>query len=56
MKGKATLTLTNYKAPILPNTGGIGAKIVYVVSGLAVLIGVCVVLAALRRRRDDPRK
>lgn len=51
--GTATLTLTNYKAPILPNTGGIGAKIVYVVSGLAVLIGVCVVLMALKKRKDD---
>ncbi len=51
--GTATLTLTNYKAPILPNTGGIGAKIVYVVSGLAVLAGICVVLAALRKRKDD---
>ena len=51
--GTATLTLTNYKAPILPNTGGIGAKIVYVVSGLAVLVGACIVLLALKKRKGD---
>ncbi len=51
--GTAELTLINYKAPILPNTGGIGAKIVYVVSGLAVLVGLCIVLAALRKRKEN---
>lgn len=52
-EGTGSLTLTNYSSPILPNTGGIGAKVVYLVSGLAVLAGVCVVLAARKKGRED---
>ena len=51
--GSGSLTLINYSSPILPNTGGIGAKVVYLVSGLAVLAGVCVVLAARKKGRED---
>lgn len=47
---KAELTLTNFKSPILPHTGGIGAKVVYIVSGLTVLAGAAIVVMAMRKR------
>lgn len=44
------LTLTNFKSPILPHTGGIGAGIVYLVSALAVVTGAAIVYLATRKR------
>lgn len=46
----AQLTLTNFESPILPHTGGIGARIVYLVSALAVLTGAAIVVMAMRKR------
>lgn len=48
--GTGKLTLTNFKSPILPHTGGIGAKVVYLVSTLAVLTGAAIVTVAVRKR------
>ena len=47
----ATLKIRNYMVPLLPHTGGIGEKIVYVVSSLAVLVGIFILFAAVKKRR-----
>lgn len=46
----AQVKLTNYPLPILPHTGGMGAKVVYLVSGLTVLVGAAIVVMAMRKR------
>lgn len=47
----AGLKIRNYPAPFLPHTGGIGANIVYAVSGGAVLVGIFLLFAAVKKRR-----
>ncbi len=48
---QAQLTLRNFPSPILPHTGGTGAAVVYTVSGIVILAGVCVVLFTVRGKK-----
>ena len=48
----ATLTLKNYKEPLLPHTGGIGRAVVIGLSVGAVLIGGLIIFLATRKKKE----
>ena len=49
----AQMTLKNFKSPILPHTGGIGAGIVLGVSAAVVLLGAAVITLGLRKKKKN---
>ena len=54
--GTIDMVLVNYKAPLLPHTGGIGATVVYTISIIALMGGAVLVAASTRKKKNDNKK